>query len=167
MLKTMRANWTSPRTDADTLWNFAPHDLTIAKTILGAIPEPKFATAEMHNGVVRGMLAILGEHPAFVFEISNRYADKRREIRLHGTHGVAVVEHENSPTVKVYPGDHLSLPDEIPCEEIPVSGPSALEAELQQFIEYIRGGPPPISPLSDGIEIARTIQTLRNLAGLP
>ncbi|HEY8216524.1 MAG TPA: Gfo/Idh/MocA family oxidoreductase, partial [Acidimicrobiia bacterium] len=35
-IRTTRANWTSPRTDTDSIWTLAPHDLTIAIEVLGS-----------------------------------------------------------------------------------------------------------------------------------
>ena len=60
-LRRTRTNWTSPRTDVDSIWNLAPHDLTLAIEILGGIPEARSAVAELHDGRAVGMTALLGD----------------------------------------------------------------------------------------------------------
>ena len=75
-VRSTRANWTSPRKDTDSAWNLLPHDITIAKAILGEIPQPKAAITEKHDGIIRGMTALLGDEPYAIFEVSNRYERK-------------------------------------------------------------------------------------------
>ncbi len=164
--KSMRTNWTSPRTDTDSLWNLAPHDLTIAESILGHIPKPRCASAEVHNGVVRGLTAILGDTPAYCFEVSNRYLDKRREIRVHGTQGIAILEDEKATSVKVYLGDDESQVDDIRAQEHAIAPNSALTEELKCFLGFLDGGPPPPTDLEEGIRVVEVIEDLRQRAGL-
>jgi predicted dehydrogenase len=166
MLKSIRANWTSPRTDVDSVWNLAPHDLTIALEILGYIPTPKAAIAEVHQGVCRGLTAILGDVPAVVFEISNRYHDKRREVRLHGTEGVAILKDENVDYIEIHRGDALSKPDQITTEIIKFDNTSPLKRELSAFIDFLNGGICPKSSFAEGIQTIEVLHQIRELAGI-
>src|SRR6056297_385892 len=108
-IRSARANWTSPRKDSDSAWNLLPHDITIAKAILGKIPEPNFAVAERHNGTIRGLTAIFGNNPHCICEVSNRYERKIREIRLHCQEGIAVLENENVDYITIVRGDDTSI----------------------------------------------------------
>jgi predicted dehydrogenase len=107
LVRSTRTNWTSPRTDVDPVWTLAPHDLSLAVEILGEIPRPKAALSEQHQGRPVGLIGICGADPALVFEVSSRFADKRRELRIHGTDGVLSWRDEQ-PWVELHKGDRSS-----------------------------------------------------------
>jgi predicted dehydrogenase len=163
-LLTNRTNWTSPRRDTDSLWNLAPHDLSIARTILGYIPPPRSVAIERHANQIRGMVAICGHTPFFRFEVSNRYADKRREIRLHALSGVAVLADERSDHISIYHGNDRSDPAHLRREDRPFGGPAPLQAELAEFLHYLTGGPPPRCSLDDGIAVVRVLDELQKMS---
>ncbi|QJW88754.1 Gfo/Idh/MocA family oxidoreductase [Spirosoma taeanense] len=163
-LKTTRTNWTSPRLDTDSLWTLAPHDLTIAQEILGHIPKPKAAAAEWHGRQIRTMIAMLGDRPQLIFEISTRYVDKRREVRLHGTEGVAVLSSETADYVELWRGNDQTPPDAIQYERLYFDATPPLRLELAAFLDYLKGGPAPVSDLAEGIEVVRILEELRALA---
>jgi predicted dehydrogenase len=165
-LRSTRANWTSPRTDVDSIWNLAPHDLTLALEILGDIPEPRAAIAERHGTRVVGMHALLGRDPWLAFEVSNRYRDKRREVRLHCRDGVAVMLDPDGGQIEITHGDASSAPSAVTTERRSFSPESALTRELTAFLGFLKGGPPPKSPAAEGVEVVRTIVRLRALAGM-
>lgn len=165
-LKTVRANWTSPRVDTDSVWTLVPHDITTALEILGYIPEPRFATCETYNGEPKGMLGVLGNSPKFIFEVSNRYFDKRREVRCHFEKGVAVLKDEKVNYIEIYRGGAESKPESVKFEKISFDNYSPLKRELLAFFDYINGGDPPKSNLSEGIDVTETVLKLRKLAGL-
>ena len=160
LLKTIRTNWTSPRIDTDSLWTLAPHDLTIALEILGHIPTPKAAIAERHGTAIRGMTALLGDRPGLVIDISTRYADKRREVRLHGTEGVAVLADETVNYVDIWRGTDQTLPDARLHERRFFDAAPPLQLELAAFLTYLRGGDTPVSDLAEGIEVVRVLEEL-------
>lgn len=164
LLKTIRANWTSPRTDTDSLRTLAPHDLTIILHILGKIPAPKAAIAERHTGQIRSLTAFLGENPGCIIDISTRYADKRREVRLQGTKGVAVLSDNGTNSVDIWYGtDQTPVADRL-LDHRYYDGTPPLQLELAAFLVYLRGGPEPISSLAEGIEIMRLIDEIDRLA---
>jgi predicted dehydrogenase len=166
-LRSTRTNWTSPRTDVDSVWNMAPHDLTLAIEILGEVPEPRAAIVEVHGGRAVAMTALLGARPWLVFDVSNRYRDKRREVRLHATGGVAVMQDPDDGQIEITKGDAASWPSETSFEARRFSSESALTRELRAFFEFVRGGPPPKSPAAEGVAVVRCLVRLRELAGLP
>lgn len=161
--KSIRANWTSPRKDTDSLWNLAIHDLSICELILGAIPEKKQAIGERHDGTLRGVTALLGDTPNYHFEVSNRYPDKQREIRVFGSEGVAVLKDEKVDYVDVYLGSHLSEPSEIKTKRIHFDKTPPLRLELQVFINYLRGGVAPPTDLEEGIRLIQHLVQIENL----
>ena len=165
-LLTKRTNWTSPRQDVDSVWTLVPHDLTIVLEIFGYIPDPKIAVCENYHNIPRGMLGIMGENPSFIFEVSNRYTDKRREVRLHCEKGIAILGNENSEYIEIFKGDSESKIENVVEEKIYFDNDPPLKKELNIFLDYIRGGNEPKTGLLEGIQVVEKILELRNLAKL-
>ena len=163
LVRSTRTNWTSPRTDVDPVWTLAPHDLSLAVEILGEIPPPKAAWSERHQGRPVGLIGICGADPALVFEVSSRFADKRRELRIHGTDGVLSWRDEQ-PWVELHKGNRSSA--QSATVKIPFSGESALRTELRTFVEYLRGGPRPPTTAREGAAIVEALLELRRMAGI-
>jgi predicted dehydrogenase len=162
--KSNRCNWTSPRSDVDSVWTLIPHDITIAYSVLGYFPTPKAAVVEEYGGIQRGMTAFLGKNPACVLEVSNRYGDKRREVRLHFTKGVAVLKNEVVDYIEIYHGDDRSKPEEMTLEIRKFKPIPPLRKELEIFTEFLKGGTPPKTSLEEGIQVIQLIDQLKKLA---
>lgn len=162
-IRSTRANWTSPRTDVDVAWTLLPHDLTIAIAILGDIPTPRHARAELVAGRAVSLWADLGGHeePWLLIEVSNRYADKRREVRVHGTQGVAVLPGLDADAIEISFGDPLRT------ERATFAGDEPVVSELADFLAHIDGGPAPRCSAEEGVAVVQTVEELRLLAGLP
>ncbi|WP_336912119.1 Gfo/Idh/MocA family oxidoreductase [Runella sp.] len=163
-LYTSRCNWTSPRTDTDSVWNLAPHDLTIAIEILGAIPTPKAVSIEWHNGIARGMTALLGDNPFVQIEVSNRSVTKRREVRLHGTKGIAVLADEKVDYIDIFYGDDHSYPSPIRQERLYFDSTPPLKREMMAFVDFLNGGPTPISSFQEGLYTIDLLSQLHEMA---
>ena len=167
MLRTERKNWTSPRIDVDSTWNLIPHDLSIAKRILGILPEPAYAVAEFKDQRVAGMLAVLGTGaPRVVIDVSNRFRDKRREVRLHCEKGVAVLPADDSGFIEITRECQDDANEDLQTETRKFDFIPPLKRELEVFVNYLKGGTPPQTGLKDGIEVVETVSKLRRLAGL-
>lgn len=160
-IKTTRANWTSPRLDTDTLWNFMCHDLSIFNSILGQLPNPEYACAEKHQGIIRDMTATFGDSPLCITHISNRFERKMREVRLHCSNGVAVLQNEQVDYIEIIHGDDASFEPKI--EQRPFGRKTALEYELEAFVSYLNGGDPPLSDLQDGLNMIAMIDKLNQM----
>jgi predicted dehydrogenase len=166
-LRTQRVNWTSPRKDTDTCWNLLPHDLTTARAILGHYPEAKYAVAEVHENVPRGLVCIMGDSPHVMTEVSNRFWQRGREVRAHFTGGSVSLPDEKTPYLEVVQGDHRTESDGARVSRKSFSlDPDPLTVELLSFLEYLEGGPPPDSSLEEGIAVVERIAAIRRLAGL-
>lgn len=164
-LRTERKNWTSPRLDTDPVWTLVPHDLTIALAILGEIPAPVSARAEVVGGRAVSMTAVLGHAPFVVLDCTTRFAGKRREVRLHCRDGVAVLPDAESPFIEILRPD--DPPDAAPrVERQALEGEPALLAELRAFVDHLRGGPPPQTDAREGLAVVEGVEALRRLAGL-
>ena len=161
-LRTTRTNWTSPRTDTDSIWTLIPHDLTIALAILGSIPVPRYAVAESAGDRTVGMIAVMGDRPWFVLEGSNRYQDKRREIRLHCSEGVAVFPGQENGYIEIVRGEGL----EPAIERRELADTPALKRELHCFVEHLRGGPAPPSGIAEAVSVVEKVVELRRMAGI-
>jgi len=148
--RSIRANWTSPRKDTDSLWNLAIHDLSICESILGAIPKRKQVVCERHNGVIRGLTALMGAEPYYQFEVSNRYPHKVREIVVFGTEAVAILQDEQVDYVTVYHGDDQSELTSKTSEKMYFDNTPPLRIELLAFLNYLEGGAPPFTDLEEG-----------------
>jgi predicted dehydrogenase len=163
-VRSTRTNWTSPRADVDALWNLAPHDLTLAIEILGVLPEPRAVLAERHGGRIVGATALLGGEPWLVFEVSNRCRDKRREVRVHGIDGVAVMRDPDDGRIEITAGDAASQLDVTSTTVREYAAESALVRELAAFVAFVGGGPPPKSSAREGAEVVRVVAELQRLA---
>lgn len=164
-VRTVRTNWTSPRRDVDSLWNLAPHDISIGLAILGFIPEPRFALAERQDSRTCGLIGVCGHAPWLALEVSNRYRDKRREVRVHGHNGVAVMSDPDSGLIEITRECSTGGPLESCTERRVVSSESALSIELRTFLDYLQGGPPPPTDAAEGVAIVNAVERLQQLAG--
>jgi predicted dehydrogenase len=165
-LRTTRNGWGNPHHDVDAIWILAPHELSIALEILGALPEPRTAVADSANGYAAGLVGVLGDAPWHAFEVSARATVHRREIALVCEGGVAVLPDGYDDRVQVVratdPHD-MTMPEP---EGRPISTELPLLRELRVFAEHLGGGPAPRSSAAEGAAIVRAIAELRTLAGL-
>lgn len=167
-LRTQRVNWTSPRKDTDSIWTLLPHDLVIARAILGTYPEPKYAAAEVHEQVPRGLVSIMGERPHVLIEISNRFWQRGREIRANFTGGSVWLKDEATPYLEIAFGDHRVDAESARVVRRTFSlEPDPLTTQLLAFLRFLEGGPAPESSLKEGIEVVAQIDRIRKLAHLP
>jgi predicted dehydrogenase len=157
-IRSTRVNGPSPRLDVDSVWTLVPHDLTIAVEILGAIPSPRAALAERSDGRAVGLWGLCGDEPWLAIETSTRFADKRREVRVHGEDGVAVLADDRAVALRV------ERPSGI--EERPFTPQAPLRRELAAFLDHLDGGPPPKSDAAEGVAVVEAVTALRELAGL-
>ncbi len=163
-MRSTRTNWTSPRVDVDTTWTLLPHDLTLAIEVLGSIPTPRSARTEEIGGRIVGVWADLGDpgEPWLMVEASNRFRDKRREIRVHGSDAVAVLPGLDSTAIEIVRG-HGTVPV---VEHRRIDSAEPITRELVAFLAYLDGGPAPKSDGLEGVAVVRAVEHIRSLAGL-
>lgn len=165
-LRTTRAQWGNPHSDVDIAWILAPHDLSIALEVLGSIPPPRSAAAETVRGELTGLVGLLGGEPWLTLEVSSRFPEYRREIRLHCRDGVAILNDGYSEHLSVVRAVGARGSKATEPELRPISGELPLLRELRAFVEHLKGGPPPRSSAAEGARVVCTIAELKALAGL-
>jgi predicted dehydrogenase len=163
-VRTTRTNWTSPRTDVDSIWTLVPHDLTVGIEILGVIPPANAALAEVIDGRAVSLWAHLGggSEPWIVVEASTRFADRRREVRVHGSRATATLTDDGSNAVVVAEGSDLDPR----VRSIAFDPDPPLRRELAAWLSFMAGGVPPKSDGTEGLDVVRRVADLRMLAGL-
>lgn len=163
-LDTRRLGWGNPHDDVDSIWILAPHDLSMAIEILGRIPTPRSAVVTRWKGEISGMKALLRDEEIWhALEVSSSHPVSRRSARLECEDGIAILSDSYETRIEVYRrGWH---PDQ-PVESIPISNAMPLLRELEAFIAFIGGGPPPRSSAADGLAGVEAIHQLRLLAGI-
>lgn len=159
-LHAFRGQWGCPHPDCNMAWILAPHDLCVARDILGRMPELAFAQAETDGAELLGLNASFGSDPWFHLECSTRCPEHRRELRLHGSEGVAVLgdayaEHLVIRRLDAAEPERRPLPNDLP-----------LLLELKAFVEHLNGGPPPRSSAAEGLEIVEMIAKMLERAGV-
>lgn len=161
-IRSARCNWTSPRRDVDTLANLAPHDLSIFQYILGELPEPSSAMAEEIDGQVVGCTVFFknSDGADCLLDVSNRYAKKRREVRLHGSEGVLVLPDDTAGVVQhIAAGGFIEADSTTDYVYVSVS---ALITELEAFLDaLISGDFSSLCSVRGGAEVVFTIDTIR------
>jgi predicted dehydrogenase len=124
---------------------------------LGAIPPPRAALVEEVGGRAESLWGLCGDDPWLVVEASTRFADKRREVRLHAEDGVAVLPHDSATALRIERGEGVA--------EQPFRPEPPLRRELAAFLDHLRGGPPPKSDAAEGVAVVEALVALRELAG--
>jgi len=165
-LQTARLGCGNPHHDVDSAWILLPHDLTIGLEVLGDIPEPRAAVADVAGGFAQGLSAILGGTPWHTIDVSTRYPGKRREMRLYCRDGVAVLgdSYDDHLAITRFADPHSMT---VPEPEIrAVSTEPPLLRELRTCVDYLDGGPAPRSSAAEAVRVVETITTLRRMAGL-
>jgi len=164
-LKTRRVQWGNTHSDVDGVWILAPHDLSIALEILGHIPAARCVVGNRMGDDYIGVSAILGIDPWFHMEVSTYHPQWRREIWLHSRDAIAVLDDGYSENLQILRKDREGRILEEP-QLRPISKELPLLRELQAFVGYLQGGPPPRSSAEEGLQIVKTIEQLREMAAV-
>ena len=170
-IQCQRGEWGVTHTDVDATWILMPHDLSIGAHLLGALPEPRFASGlkreepdlsgEDYFYELRGAL---GETSLEVyFEVSFRDTRCTRCITVLFDEGAAYLEHPMA--------DHLAT-RRVPklgqkggqVEQMAIDTEMPLLKELRAFVRYLEGGDPPMSSFAFELELIKAIDALRAMA---
>lgn len=159
-LQTIRQGLFNSHSDVDAIWILMPHDLSIILEVAGEIPTPVAATGHVINGEA-SLLGIL--EGGVGIDVSSRSNVYRREVRVWFEEAVVTLSDAYADFLDVRStiGGH-----EPTASQLPLSSRLPLEAELEAFLGYLNGGPPPRSSAADGTLIVQRVQQLRDLAGI-
>ncbi len=164
--KTVRFGWGISHRDVDAVWILFPHDLSIVLEILGQIPAPTGAVADVAGGSARGIEAWSLGPPWAAYQVSSRSPERIRSVVVYGEEATAVLSDSSADHVAVYPTVDLTVIEVPEPRRLPISDEMPLLAELRVFVEHVHGGPPPRSSAAEGAAIVEAIVTFRSLAGL-
>jgi predicted dehydrogenase len=159
---TRRLDSTHAHPDVDCTWILLPHELSIATEILGRAPVAVAASASFDCEDVVAMASHLraGDEYA-VSAISTRWPTRVRTVEVAFAQGVAAFDLDNESTIV------LTQRDDGTSTTVNVPFAAPLRRELEAFISHAAGhGPTPKASFADGVETVRTIERLRELAGV-
>jgi predicted dehydrogenase len=151
------------QSDVDALWDLAPHCIAIA-AVLGegtrAIRATSLNAYRASGSVDTEWLFDTAIAPAHV-RISTEGSAKLQRIAVTGDRGVLELPDPYSP--------HLIIRDtEGACAgTVPVGQDLPLLRELQEFVEYLRGGATPRADLKTGIQAVELIAEMVKTASAP
>jgi len=165
-LETTRIGQSPDQVDVDPVWTLAPHDLAIALEILGEIPEPVAASAEVREGRAVGLTATLGARPLAVIEVHGASPVTRREIRLTCEGLVATLPGAMSDHLLIADGEDRNSGGDSVETRLAIGTEAPLMRELRAFLGHLAGGPPPKSSADDAARVTRVLSNLRAMAGL-
>ncbi len=158
-----RVGWGMAHPESDATWHLAVHDLSIAFEVLGRLPEPRAAVAELVEGRATGMTALLGDGPWVAIEVSAARHERRRHVQLVFDGGVAWLPEPYAEAIAVAPAGAIGAEPEWRS----ISAELPLIRQLREFLAHLDGGPPPVSSAAESAMFVSVLGRLRELAGLP
>lgn len=165
-VKAVRLGWGISHSDVDAVWILFPHDLSIVLEILGYLPSPTGAVADVAGGLARGIEGWSVGSPWAAYQVSSRSPDRIRSTVVYGETATALLSDSFAAHVAVYPTVDLMVVQPPEPRLLPISNEMPLLAELRAFVGHVRGGPPPRSSAEEGAMIVQAITSFRRLAGL-
>lgn len=166
-LRLYRLGWSMTHNEVDPIWNLLPHDLSICLHVLGDVPPVTAAFADGLGPASSGLVAVLGRDggPRVVIETSAHHPVNRRSVILACTNGTVTLNGSLDQHLILRQGnpDNLSAPE----ITVPFQNDMPLAAELATFLRHLRGGPPPMSSVTEGAQIVERVCDIRRMAGLP
>ena len=158
-ISTQRLGWADHASDVDAVWALLPHDLAIVLEILGELPQPSAAIADVIDGRLVGLVGVLGRAPQVFVEVSARHPVTRRQVVVDCRDGAAQLADAGADhlLIRRAAGDTL-------VERRPIGTDLPLKRELAAFIAHIGGAPPPRSSAAEGAAVVETLATLRRIA---
>lgn len=174
-LEFKRQSYGPIRDDVNIIWDFAPHDLAIARYLLGnALPVSVHAFGGKYSRNGKEDIAVIVmayPHNVMVnINIAWLYPVKIRTLTVLGDKKMAVFEDTNSSEpVKIYDtsirypkeddpsGASFRLGD-IRIPRIPAVDP--LATQLRHFVDYIQDKVKPLTPIEDGLIIVQILEAL-------
>jgi predicted dehydrogenase len=168
-LRTFRLGYGHSNADTDCVWTLLPHDLSIATEVLGTLPVPRHAVADMAGATVMGLVAssALDGGPWHVAEIGARSLRRQRSIMLMCANGVAALEDAYA--------DHITIMENPPAAGAsaeprplcrPIGTDMPLLVELAAFLDHLKGGSPPKSSVAEAAATVEAIASIRRLAAI-
>jgi len=153
-----------PTADSDVVWLLAPHEVTIARAVLGSFSRSVDAVADVAGGHVHGIESI-ARWPGGRWHrssTSTRPFGTDRRVAVVGSLGTAVLDGPYADHVRVH---EIGAPTDR-AERVAISTEYPLRRELAVFVEHLLGGPPPPTSAAEGLGAVEAVAAMRRSAGL-
>tara|TARA_R110002050_G_scaffold10724_1_gene36479 strand:+ start:238 stop:1209 length:972 start_codon:yes stop_codon:yes gene_type:complete len=162
-LNLRRRQWGSAHSDVDPIWILLPHDLSIVLHLLGDIPEPLFASCLGGEGWLNALTVYLGTEVPVSIEVSSLSAQHERFLEAVFDEGTVTMRDDQPGhlLIRYITQSGQSLGE---LELRDVDGSLPLLLELQAFLDFLRGGEPPMSSVEEGQLIVQRVEQCRKLA---
>jgi UDP-2-acetamido-3-amino-2,3-dideoxy-glucuronate N-acetyltransferase len=159
-----RLNLGKIRTEENILWSFAPHDISMILSLIGAMPDKVLATGKsyLHQAIadVTTMHMSFAGGPAAHIHVSWLHPFKEQRLVVVCERGMAVFDDGLGwdEKLKIYP-HHINWVDNIPTaakaesEAVPVEQGEPLRLECQHFLECVRTGDRPRTDGQEGLRV--------------
>jgi predicted dehydrogenase len=159
-LQTVRHGLFNSHSDVDGIWILVPHDLSIILEVTGEVPRAIAAVGHVVGGEANLIGILEGGVGIDVASRSNVY---RREVRIWFDTAVVTLSDAFSDALDI----RTTVGGKEPvASQLPIGSTLPLKAELDAFLGFLRGGPPPRSSAAEGALIVERVQQLRDLAGV-
>ena len=157
-LETIRTGPEELPTDVDVLWHLGTHDLSIAVEILGALPKPRAvdATRDADGRISHCRVTMGGDGPSHEMTLGAGARPRVRRVVVEGSRATAVLERPDAPAIAVR--------DRHGVEHVDISQAMPLATELGAFLDYLDGGPPPVSDAATALAILRHLTDIERMA---
>lgn len=156
-LRLQRTNWGRQHDDVDCALHLLPHDLSITLQILGYLPPVDLVIRNPLGDSHFGLFATLMDQNQLVhvtLDVNNIAPGNVRSVAVGFENGVAALTDSYAEGLTVC---RYGMPPEVRSisQELP------LMRQLKFFLEYLNGGPPPLSNIEDELLIQHRIHEIR------
>jgi hypothetical protein len=131
---------------------------------MGYLPPLRAAYGEGSNGRLEGAVAILGDSPQAVVQVSALWPGYSRMVRVLFEQGIASMKDPMDDHIVIHRFQDGRL-SETRQEIRKVDTGMPLLKELGAFVNYLNGGPRPHSSAAEGAAMVRAISDIHRLAG--
>ena len=156
------------RSEEDVLWSFAPHDISMILSLVGA--EPSAVRAESHSVLQPNISDVVTIHLEFSSDLNAHisvswlHPEKEQKLVVIGERGMAVFDDTQSWPKKLALYSHrtedfATSSQIVKGEKTFVALPEAepLREECAHFLEVVRGGHNPITDGAEGLRVVRVL----------
>ncbi len=158
-----RLQWQQPHDDVDAFWILMPHDLSITFHVTGVLPAVMAVQADIKGEDIHALTAFLGPEPQVQLEISDIYPETRRKLVAHFEKAVVSIPNPLADHLQIQHLDENGMPGAA-IETLPISTEFPLLREIKGFVEFLKGGRRPLSPIEDEILLMEHLNELRRMA---
>ncbi|WP_019422059.1 Gfo/Idh/MocA family protein [Paenibacillus sp. OSY-SE] len=159
-LRLQRTNWGKQHKDVDCALHLLPHDMSIILQILGYLPNVDTVIPNPLGDNHFGFVTTLSDQDKDIYvtlDVNNISPGNVRSCAVGFENGVAALtgSYAEGITVCRYGANQ-------PPEVRPIRQELPLLRQLQFFLDYLCGGPPPLSSIEDELLIMQRITAVRN-----